>query len=188
MDHTVIAVAALLLLCRFSSAQNGGGCSPSLPTSLLSSGQPGNLWSNRVPMILTDGPKDILRPLIGGYGTDSWAMFSTTQVRQYGLWCQVRPENNNATAVPHIGDWYYPSTNDFTLINNTINDSTPYQSLKCTNQIGLVVDGDATNYQGIVKCNTTVSNLNNDANYIAVYADSVFNNYSELLIYKQFFV
>ena len=177
MDCTVVAVAVLLLLCKYSSAQDGGGCSPSPPTNLLSSVQ---LWGNKVPMILTDGPKDILRPLIGGHGTDSWAMFSATQVRQHGLWCQVRPENNNATAVPHIGDWYYPTNDGYTLLlpNKTYN-STPYQSFKCNNQIGVVVDGDVTNYQGIMKCNTTVSNLIRDTNYIAVYDDNIFNNYGK---------
>ena len=54
-----------------------------------------------------------------------------------------------------------------------VNDGTPYQSLKCTNQIGLVVDGNVTNYQGIVRC-TTVPGLNTDSNYMAVYTDSVF--------------
>ena len=60
------------------------------------------------------------------------------------------------------------------MLTNTTNDDTPYQSLKCTNQIGLVVDSDVTNYQGIVRCTTTVPGLNTDSNYMAVYKDSVF--------------
>ena len=60
------------------------------------------------------------------------------------------------------------------MLTNTTNDGTPYQSLKCANQIGLVVDSDVTNYQGIVRCTTTVPGLDTDSNYIAVYNDSVF--------------
>ena len=83
----------------------------------------------------------------------------------------------------NIGDWYYPTTGNasdgFTLLPSTTNDTAPYQSLKCTNQIGLVVDGDVTNNQGIVRCTTTVPNLGREANYFGVYSDDVFNNYSE---------
>ena len=86
----------------------------------------------------------------------------------------------------NIGDWFYPAaSNGLTLLNSTAaaNDSsTPYQSLKCTNQIGLVVDGDVTNYQGIVRCTTTVPGLVIDANYMAVYIDSVYDSYSKLMI------
>ena len=81
----------------------------------------------------------------------------------------------------NIGDWYYPTTGDsFTLVptsgpNNTV----PYQSLKCTNQVGLVLNGSVTNNQGIVRCTTTVPNLNREANFFGVYSDSVYNSYSE---------
>ena len=37
------------------------------------------------------------------------------------------------------------------------------------------------NYQGIVKCNTTVTNLNRHENYFVVYNDNVFNNYREFI-------
>ena len=36
------------------------------------------------------------------------------------------------------------------------------------------MDSDVTNYQGIVRCTTTVPGLNTDSNYMAVYNDSVF--------------
>ena len=171
-----VVLMLLLLLCRYSSAQNDGGCSPDPPNTLISS-QPANLLNNYVPRILMDSsvPDTIFRPLIGGYGTNTWAVFSESQVRQFGLWCQVRQVNTNNTPDSNIGDWYYPTASGgFTILTNTTNDGTPYQSLKCTNQIGLVVDGDVTNYQGIVRCTTTVPGLNTDSNYMAVYTDSVF--------------
>ena len=171
----ITLIVLLLFMCRYSSAQDGG-CSPDPPSTLTSS-LPYNLLSNNVPIILTIGaPDTIFRPLIGGYGTDPWAVFSESQVRQFGLWCQVRQVNTNNTPDSNIGDWYYPTASGgFTILTNTTNDGTPYQSLKCTNQIGLVVDGNVTNYQGIVRCTTTVPGLNTDSNYMAVYTDSVFN-------------
>ena len=168
-----IVLSVLLLVCWFSSAQDGG-CSPHPPNTLISS-RPAGLLSNNVPKILMDGVPDTrFRPLIGGYGTDSWTVFSEPQVRQFGLWCQVRQVNTNIMPDSNIGDWYYPTSSGFTMLTNTTNDGTPYQSLKCTNQIGLVVDSDVTNYQGIVRCTTTVPGLNTDSNYMAVYNDSVF--------------
>ena len=174
----VLPVAVLLLVYSYYPlAAQDGGCSPSPPSSLISSGPSGSLFSNKVPMI--NAQANILQPIVGGHRTDSWAVFSATQVQQHGLWCQVRLEDTGNTPNSNIGDWYYPTTDGYTLLPNTNTDNTPYQSLKCTNQIGLVVDGDVTNYQGIVKCNTTVPNLNRYENYFVVYDDSVFNNYRE---------
>ena len=112
-------------------------------------------------------------------------MFSETQIREHGLWCQVLPEDSIGIG-DIIGNWYYPpgDTPDGSILvpasdpSNTV----PYQSLKCTNQIGLVVDGDVTNNQGIVRCTTTITGLNRQSNYFVVYSDSVFDNYSEPLI------
>ena len=123
----------------------------------------------------------LIQPIVGGRRTDQWTVFSATQVQQHGQWCQVRQAYTNNIPNSNIGDWYYPTTDGYTLLPNTTTDNTPYQSLKCTNQIGLVVDGDVTNYQGIVKCNTTVSNLNRYENYFVVYNDNVLYNYHELL-------
>ena len=99
----------------------------------------------------------------------------------YGLWCQVR-QQHIAGMGSNIGDWYYPTTGNtsdgFTLLPNTTGDNAPYQSLKCTNQIGLVMDGNVTNNQGIVRCTTTL-NLNRDVNFFGVYSDNVYNSYSE---------
>ena len=171
---TVLTIVLLFFLCRYSSAQDGG-CSPDPPNTLIGS-HPTYLLSNNVPTILTGGaPDTIFRPLIGGYGTNTWAVFSESQIRQFGLWCQVRQVKTNNMPDSNIGDWYYPTASGgFTILTNTTNDGTPYQSLKCTNQIGLVVDGNVTNYQGIVRCTTTVPGLNTDSNYMAVYTDSVF--------------
>ena len=132
-----IVLSVLLLVCWFSSAQDGG-CSPDPPNSLISS-RPVNLLSNNVPKILAhDG---IFRPLIGGYGFDPWAVFSESQVRQFGLWCQVRQVNTNNMPDRNIGDWYYPTSSGFTMLTNTTNDGTPYQSLKCTNQLNWTSSG-----------------------------------------------
>ena len=169
----MLTIFLLLLVCWFSSAQDGG-CSPDPPNTLMPS-HPANLLSNNVPVILMDSvPDTTFRSLIGGNGLYPWTVFSESQVRQFGLWCQVRQVNTNNMSDSNIGDWYYPTSSGFTMLTNTTNDGTPYQSLKCTNQIGLVVDGDVTNYQGIVRCTTTVPGLNTDSNYMAVYNDSVF--------------
>ena len=108
-------------------------------------------------------------------------MFSETQVTKHGLWCQVIAENN-AGMGSDIGDWYYPpgaTPDSFTLASNS---SLPYQSLECTNMIGLLRIGSLSNNQGIVRCNTTItSGLDRYINYFTVYTDSVFNNYCELL-------
>ena len=78
-----------------------------------------------------------LRGVIGGNGVDWWVMFSESQVRDHGLWCQVIPGDNGGMG-SDIGDWYYPpgaTPDGFTLATNS---SLPYQSLECTNMIGLV--------------------------------------------------
>ena len=84
-------------------------------------------------------------------------MFSESQVRDHGLWCQVR-EENNAGMGSDIGDWYYPpgaTPDGFTLATTS---SLPYQSLECTNTIGLLRIGSLANNQGIiVRCNTTIT-------------------------------
>ena len=82
----------------------------------------------------------------------------------------------------NIGDWYYSpgdTPDGLTLVPNGTSDTVPYQSLKCVNQIGLVVDGDVTNYQGFVRCTTPITGLKRQSNYFVVYSDSVFTNYSE---------
>ena len=122
----------------------------------------------------------VLRPQIGRRGTDSWAMFSVSQVEHNGLWCQVR-NNHTANMSSNIGDWYYP-----TLLNGTTlvpNNTAPYLSMKCTNQIGLIIVGNVTEYQGIVRCVTTVPNLSRQANYFGVYSDDVYNSYSKYILY-----
>ena len=79
----------------------------------------------------------------------------------------------------NIGDWYYSTSSGLLALDNINDDGTPYQELKCDNQVGLVVDGDITNNQGIVRCTTTVTGLTSlagvsiDANYLGVYEDSV---------------
>ena len=119
-------------------------------------------------------------PLIGGYPTGTWTAYRATQVQQHGLWCQA-----DAGGSSDIGDWYYPTSTGLALVNNTQDD--PYLSQKCTNQIGLVVDSNVTNYQGIVRCTTTVPGLNTDANYMAVYTDNVFDSYSKSIINSESF-
>ena len=165
------AVAVILLLCRYSSAQDG--CSPAPPNTLISGG--GSLRGNNVPNIITSGgvSSTLFRTIVGGHGTDPWAVFSETQVRQHGLWCQVQEANTNNMADNNIGDWYYPTPSGLLALDNINNDSTPYQELKCDNQVGLVVDGDIMSNQGIVRCTTSITGVSPNPNYLGVYEDSV---------------
>ena len=90
----------------------------------------------------------------------------------------------------NIGDFYYPTgdgPNGFTLVPTSATNSAPYVSLKCTNQIGVVVDGNMTNNQGFVKCNSTVPNLDRDGNYWVVYSDTVYENYSKFTVRMHMF-
>ena len=164
-----LAVLQQAHLCRCTSEH--GGCSPAPPSTL----------SNGVPSILTSGNDltKLFRPVIGKNSTDPWAVFSETQVRRHGLWCQVQESNTNNMTDNNIGDWYYPTPSGLLALDNISNDGTPYQELKCSNQVGLVVGGNITNNQGIVKCITTITGLDSlfgvsiDANYFAVYEESV---------------
>ena len=173
------AVLSLLIVCRYSSAQ--GGCYPAPPNTLISGGPSGGLRSNNVPNILTAflPSTTIFRVVVGPQGATPWAVFSETQVRQHGLWCQVQQSNTNNMAESNIGDWYYPTPSGLLALDNINNDGTPYQELKCDNQVGLVVDGDIMNNQGIVRCTTTITGLttltglSTDTNYVGVYEDSV---------------
>ena len=176
MDRTnfelvLLTVVVLILVCRYSSAQ--GGCSPTPPNTLISGGSSGALRSNNVPNILTNLPPTIFRVVVGPQGTDPWSVFSETQVRQHGLWCQVQQSQTNNMADNNIGDWYYPTPSGLLALDNINNDGTPYQELKCDNQVGLVVDGDIVNNQGIVRCTTTITGVSIDSNYLGVYEDSV---------------
>ena len=177
--NKLLTVVVLLLVCRYSSAQ--GGCTPTPPNTLISGGPFGALRNNNVPNIITSGgvPNTLFRPVVGPHTMDPWAVFSKTQVRQHGLWCQVQQSNTNNMADNNIGDWYYPTPSGFAGLNNVASDGTPYQELKCDNQVGLVVDGDIMNNQGIVRCTTSItgltthSGLSTDTNYLGVYVGSV---------------
>ena len=172
--RALAAVAVLLILCRYSSAQ---GCSPPPPT--LMGGPPSTLGNGNVPNIATAGAATFFRPAAGGHNTDPWAVFSATQVRNHGLWCQVKESQTSNMVDNNIGDWYYPKSSGLAELNNVANDDTPYQELKCNNQVGLVVDSDIMNNQGVVRCTTTITGLtslagvNIDANYFGVYEDNV---------------
>ena len=105
-----------------------------------------------------------------------WIVFSESQVRDYGLWCQVRQAAILVAwqTMTLESEWYFPTNGDLTPLDNVVNDSTPYQELKCDNQVGLVVDGDIMNNQGIVRYTTTVTGLSPVNIYVAVYSDTVF--------------
>ena len=192
-----VFTTVVLLSVQFVHCSAQGGCSP--PVGILTTGD-GKL-SNNVPTILMSGGSSTcklehvvldyyhirfitdLRPKIGGQLTDWYAVFSETQVRDHGLWCQVLPTQNLAN-VADIGDWYYPpgdTPDGFTLVPTTSSSSVPYQSLKCTHQIGLLRTSNIANNQGIVKCNTTL-NIPRTTNYFLVYSDAVYNNYSECAV------
>ena len=90
--------------------------------------------------------------------------------------------NHTAGMSSNIGDWYYPTPlNGTTLVPTSPNNTAPYLSLKCTNQTGLIIVGNVTDYQGIVRCVTTVPNLSRQANYFGVYSDEVYNSYSKYI-------
>ena len=123
----------------------------------------------------------VLRSQVGGRYVSPWILFSATQIQQHGLWCQVNSASN-AGMGSNIGDMFYPSgngPNGFTVVpTSDPSNSAPYQQLKCTNQIGVVVDGNVTsNYEGFVKCNSTIPNLDINAHYWVVYSDAMFNSY-----------
>ena len=121
----------------------------------------------------------MLRPQVGGRFVASWALLSSGQVYQHGLWCQVN-STSNAGMGSNIGDMFYPTGNgpDGFIVASA--SSTPFRQLKCTNQIGIIVITGIDNNQGIVKCNTTISNLDTDTNYWVVYLSPVFSNYCKL--------
>ena len=178
---SVVALLVLLLVCGSVPSSAQGGCSPAPPNTLIGGGPPSALRSNNVPNILTQflPSTTIFRVVVGPQGAAPWAVFSETQVRQHGLWCQVQEANTNNMADNNIGDWYYPTPSGLLALDNINNDSTPYQELKCDNQVGLVVDGDIMNNQGVVRCTTTITGLTSfsgvsiDANYLGVYEDTM---------------
>ena len=174
MIRALVVVVVLLLVCRDSSAQI---CSPPPPNTLISS--TGALQTGNVPVVRTDRPATEFRGNVGGHGIPGpWVVFSESQVRDHGLWCQVRQAATGGVSNNDIGEWYYPTPSGLLALNNcnVVNDSTPYQELKCDNQVGLVVDGDIMNNQGIVRCTTTVTfpGLSPVDIYVAVYNDTVF--------------
>ena len=101
-------------------------------------------------------------------------------MQQHGLWCQVNTASN-AGMGSNIGDMFYSTGNGpdgFTLVpTSDPSNNVPYQQLKCTNQIGVVVDGNVINFQGFLKCNSTIPDLDRDANYWVVYSDAMFMSY-----------
>ena len=168
---TLAVVLVLLLVCRYSSAQ--GGCTPNPPT-LSGVNNGASVHSNNVPRIRTDQAASFFRGSVGGFGVGPWTVFSESQVRNHGLWCQVQQAATGGVANNNIGDWYYPTPSGLLALDNINNDSTPYQELKCDNQVGLVVDGDIMNNQGIVRCTTTITGVSPVDIYQAVYKDNVY--------------
>ena len=125
----------------------------------------------------------VFRLQVGGQAVTPWTLYSDTEMRQHGLWCQVN-NASNAGVGSDIGDMFYSTGNGpdgFTVVpTNESGNSVPYQQFKCTNQIGVVVDGVLTNFQGFLKCNTTIPNLNTNTHYSVMYQQSVINIYSKL--------
>ena len=96
-------------------------------------------------------------------------------------WCQVGP-SHTAGMGSNVGNFFQTIGNEtprYTLApTRDTNNSVPYQQLKCTNQIGLVVDDDVTSNQDVISCITTIPNLNSSTNSWIVYSDDVYNNYN----------
>ena len=126
----------------------------------------------------------MLRSQVGGRFVATFALFSATQVYQHGLWCQIS-SSSNAGMGSNIGDMFYPTgdgPDGFTLVpTSDPSNNVPYQQLKCTNQIGAIVDDtNTTNFHGYLKCNTTIPYLDTNTHYWVMYSDTVFNSYSKL--------
>ena len=122
---------------------------------------------------------------VGGQSVTPWTLWSETDIRLHGLWCQVNSANN-AGMGSDIGDMFYPTGNGpdgFTVVPTSGTNNVPYQQFKCTNQIGMVVDGDTANFQGVLKCSTTIPNLNTNTHYSVMYQQSVISIYSKLYMY-----
>ena len=186
-----LVLLMVLALSRSLSSAQPNTCTPTVPTSVQNfvptvdynyGWNPTNSESPQCSLVYTLNVRPLdLRPQIGLRGTNAWSVYSATQVSTYGLWCQVR-DIHNAGMGSNIGDWYYPpgaTADGFTLAPNSSTSNIPYQSVKCTNQIGLTVVGDITNHQGIVRCIPSVPNLSRSENSFGVYSDSVFNAYSK---------
>ena len=188
-------IVVLAVVCRHCTAPEGG-CTPSPPSSLI----PGADKTGVIPDIRANARGtvvdcantikpilsvvSVLQSQVGGRRISPWTVFSATQIQQHGLWCQVNSASN-AGMGNNIGDMFYSTENEpdgFTIVpTNGSSNNVPYQQLKCTNQIGVVVDGNVTsNYEGFVKCNTTLTNLKTNTNYWVVYSDAVFNSYCKL--------
>ena len=86
MDYGVISVTVLLLVYNYRTAAQDGGCSPSPPSTLISSS--GRLLNNNVPII--DAQEDILQPIVGGHRTD--IMGSVQCYPGSGAWSVVSGE------------------------------------------------------------------------------------------------
>ena len=90
----------------------------------------------------------------------------------------------------NIGDTFYSTGNGpehFTLVpTSDPSNNVPYQQLKCTNQIGVVIlnGTNTTNFQGYLKCNTTIPALKINTHNWVIYSDTVFNSYSKLCSYN----
>ena len=124
----------------------------------------------------------MLRPQVGGRFVAPWALLSSSQVYQHGLWCQVN-STSNAGMGSNIGDMFYPTgdgPDGFTVAPTSDTSGVPYQQLKCTNQIGIIVTTGIGYNQGIVKCTTTIPNLDTDTHYWVVYLSGVFISYCKL--------
>ena len=189
---------ALLLVCTctHTPAQQGGCNNLSTTNGLITgSNKNGVIPIIRAPtggkytlfIIKSTFVVAVLRSQVAVYFVAPWSLFSATQVRQNGLWCQVNSASN-AGMGSNIGDMFY-STGDgpdgFTLVpTSDPSNNVSYQQLKCTNQIGVIVDGtiSTTYFQGFLKCNTTIPNLDINTHYWVMYSDTVFYGYCKKLL------
>ena len=146
-----------------------------------------NVYYSRLRIFKLISVVSDFRSQVGGRFVEPWTLFTRTQVFQNGLWCQVNSASNGGMG-SNIGDMFYSTGNgpdDFTVVPTSEPSNTnniPFQQLKCTNQIGVIVDDNMTNFQGFLKCNTTISNLDINTHYWVMYNDTLFNGYSKFSI------
>ena len=194
----LIAILLVCTACTYTVTAAQGGCN-TLPTSngliggrnkagvipILRAPSGGSCTACAAIIDLDELNFSVLRSQVGGYFVSPFALFNATQVYRHGLWCQVN-DTSNAGMGSNIGDMLY-STGDgpdgFTVVpTSDTRNNLPYQQLKCTNQIGVIIDDDTmamTNFQGYLKCNTTIPNLDTNTHYWVMYSDRVFNDYSK---------
>ena len=123
--------------------------------------------------------------MVGVLNLDWWTVFSETHVREHDPGMV-----SSSTSRQHAWEWVTTLENGTTLQEIHLMASlwSPPVILYPTSHWNVPSKLDWwwmmmwPTTMGIVKCSTNITGLQRQSNYFVVYSDSVFNNYSELLI------